>query len=134
MAEYFFHQIESEFYASFDDREKFELFDEEEYPLSVCYTIRFNFESKLQKVVDLKQVTVEKVEIFISRIQVTAKVALESLVIATVVKFWLWQVTLYLQVYFNRVKDTRGLKLYTFNWRRVLLICIIIASKSKSTL
>jgi len=85
-----------------EEKESFEIFDEEAHPLS--------------KVVDTKVIPeVVVIEKFIKNIFNIGQLAPESVVMAV--------------AYLKRVMEVSTFKLYPFNWRRMILECLILASK-----
>jgi hypothetical protein len=108
IAEYFCHQIKMapSNNLSLEQqqlRKKFEIFDEAKHPLT-------------SKNVDIVSIpTVDTMQQFIKNIFKIGQLAHESLIMAV--------------AYLRRIQENSGFEMYTYNWKRMILACMILASK-----
>jgi len=101
MGEYFYNTIKPSSSATSDQRKAFEIFDESVHPL-------------VTKIIDNNIPEAEMVEKFLKSIFKVGQLAPESLVMGV--------------AYVDRMLAA-GLKLYPFNWKRLVLAALILASK-----
>jgi len=101
MAEYFQKTIKPTMSATNDQRKPFEIFDESVHPLTT-------------KIIDNNIPDIEVIEKFLKNIFKVGQLAPESLIMGA--------------AYIERVMAA-GFKMYPFNWKRVILAALILASK-----
>jgi len=103
MAEFFLKSMKPESEVPKESRELFEIFDEIKHPLT---------EKKLNTT---ELPDVNTVESYVKSIFKIGQLAPESLVMAV--------------AYFKRISEEKKFLLSTYNWRRAILECLILASK-----
>jgi hypothetical protein len=102
-AEFYFKLIQSPDKANNEEVQTFEIFDERRHPLT----------SRKVDLVNIPLLLI--VEKYIKDIYKVGQLAPEALIMGI--------------GYLKRIMETAHLKIYTFNWRRVILACLILASK-----
>jgi len=102
IAEWFHAGIRSALEVTTEQKKQFEIFDEQIHPL-------------VTKVVDPPPPDIELVEKYVKNIFKIGQLAPESLIMGV--------------AYVERIMNSSDFQLYPFNWKRIMLACLILASK-----